>query len=141
MDTIELLAKFSDPQLIETLSTGNRLFAGLITTVLGMGITLVSLVVLQVVMAIMAKFTAPASSAALQADTVGSAAESVDEPDKADAPVNDEELVAAIATALALQLKTSVGNIVIRNIEKVEDTSSAWHRAGIAEQMNNSQTQ
>lgn len=140
MDTIELLAKFSDPELIKTLSTGNRLFAGLITTALGMGITFVSLVVLQFVMAIMAKFTAPASSAALQMGAVKAAAESAGEHEEADALVNDEELVAAITTALALQLKTSVGNIVIRNIEKVEDTSSAWHRAGIAEQMNNSQT-
>lgn len=141
MDTIELLAKFSDPELIKTLSNGNRLFAGLITTVLGMGITFVSLVVLQIVMAIMAKFTAPAPPAVVQADASESAAKSAGEPEEAEALVNDEELVAAITTALALQLKTSVSNIVIRNIEKVEDTSSAWHRAGIAEQMNNSQTQ
>lgn len=140
MDTIELLAKFSNPEIIKTLSTGNRLFAGLITTALGMGITFVSLVVLQIVMAIMAKFTAPAPPAAVQADVGKSVAESADDPEKADALVDDEELVAAIATALALQLKTSVSNIVIRNIEKVEDTSSSWHRAGIAEQMNSNQT-
>jgi sodium pump decarboxylase gamma subunit len=140
MDTIELLAKFSDPELIKTLSTGNRFFAGLITTALGMGITFVSLVVLQIVMAIMAKFTAPAPPAVVQADASESA-KFAGEPEEADVLVNDEELVAAITTALALQLKTSVSNIVIRNIEKVEDTSSAWHRAGIAEQMNNSQIQ
>jgi hypothetical protein len=50
----------------------------------------------------------------------------------------DEEIVAAVTAAIALQLKTSVSNIVIRNIEKIEAPSSAWHKAGIAEQMNNS---
>jgi hypothetical protein len=35
-----------------------------------------------------------------------------------------------------MKMRTSVGNIVIKNIERVEDHSPAWNRAGIIEQMN-----
>lgn len=135
MDTIELLAKFADPEVMKTLSLSDRLFAGLITTILGMGITFVSLVILQIVMGLTARFAAQAP-----------APEETESPDDEPAvpegeaanEMNDEELVAAITTALAIQLKTSVSNIVIRNIERVEESTSAWQRAGINEQINNS---
>jgi hypothetical protein len=35
-----------------------------------------------------------------------------------------------------MKLKTSVENIVIKNIERLDDRSPAWNRAGIIEQMN-----
>lgn len=134
METIELLRRFADPEVMKTLSLMDRMVAGLITTALGMGITFVSLVVLQLVIVIMAKLSI-AKPVKMEPPPVSAVSNSatVDENGVAD----NEEIVAAITTALALQLKTSVGNIVIRNIERVEDSSSAWHRAGIAEQMNN----
>jgi len=48
----------------------------------------------------------------------------------------DNELIAAISSVIALQLKTSISTIVIRNIEKIEHPAPAWNRAGIVEQMN-----
>jgi len=136
MDTIELLAKFADPEVMKTLSLSDRLFAGLITTLLGMGITFVSLVILQIVMVLTAKFAAPAPTTPEEKTLPG------DEPAvtgvEAASEIDDEELVAAVTTALAMQLKTSVSNIVIRNIERVEESASAWQRAGINEQINNS---
>ena len=135
MDTIELLAKFADPEVMKTLSLSDRLFAGLITTLLGMGITFVSLVILQFVMALTAKFAAPAPT--VEEKTLPEEEPAVPEVETAN-DIDDEELVAAITTALAMQLKTSVSNIVIRNIERVEESASAWQRAGISEQINNS---
>lgn len=135
MDTIELLAKFADPEVMKTLALGDRLMAGLITTFLGLGITFVSLIILQIVMGLTARFAAPASAAE---EPASSEDVEVVPQVKAANEVDDAEVVAAITTALALQLKTSVSNIVIRNIERVEEPSSAWQRAGIAEQMNNS---
>ena len=134
MDTIELLSKFADPEVMKTLSLSERLFAGLITTLLGMGITFVSLVILQVVMSLTAKIAAPKLPQKQRAPQ----REKVDETSGQKPLADEEEIVAAITTALALQLKTSVSNIVIRNIEKIGDDSSAWHKAGIAEHMNNS---
>lgn len=135
MDTVELLTKFADPEAMKALTTAQRVVAGLITTVLGMGITFISLIVLQVIIGIMAKFT---SEKAVQKQEVKPRLTGRGKVPAADNLTQDEEVVAAITTALALQLKTSVSNIIIRNIEKVEASSSAWHKAGLAEHMNNS---
>lgn len=132
MDTVELLSKFSDPEVMKTLPIMERMIAGLITTVLGMGITFISLIVLQFAIGLMARFTSvkveKTEKVQTPASTVGAATVDI---------AKDEEIVAAITTALAIQLKTSVSNIVIRNIEKVEESSTAWHKAGITEHMNN----
>ncbi len=137
MDTVELLAKFADPEVIQTLSIMDRLMAGLITTLLGMGITFIALVVLQFVIGLMAKISKekPAASQAvetLEPEAIKPAETYAMQQEK------DEELVAAITTAIAMQLGTSVSNIVIRNIEKIEESTSTWQKAGIAEHMNNS---
>ncbi|MEE4240735.1 MAG: OadG family protein [Desulfopila sp.] len=134
METIELLAKFADPEVMKTLSVMERLMAGLITTVLGMGITFLSLIILQLVITLTARLTSGKNTKKVEE---AAAAVSIPEIER-NAAENDEELVAALSVALALQLNTSVSNIVIRNIEKIETSSSAWHRAGIAEQMHNS---
>jgi len=134
MDTVELLTKFADPEAMKALTTTQRVVAGLITTALGMGITFISLIILQVIIGIMAKFTA---EKAAKKEQVKPLATTVEKFAVADNLLQDEEIIAAITTTLALQLKTSVSNIVIRNIEKVEASSTAWHKAGLAEHMNN----
>ncbi len=134
MTTTELLAQFADPNVIQSLSTLDKLTAGLITTLLGMGITFLALIILQFIISWMDRLVnrtsaipeKPATPAATPQPTVEQAATLQD----------DNELVAAITAAIAMKMKTSVGNIVIRNIEKIEDRSPAWNRAGIIEQMN-----
>lgn len=134
MDTVELLTKFADPEAMKALTTTQRVVAGLITTALGMGITFISLIILQVIMVIMAKLTAGKAAKKEQITPLTTAE---GKTAVADNLLQDEEIIAAITTALALQLKTSVSDIVIRNIEKVEASSTAWHKAGLAEHMNN----
>ena len=133
MDTVELMAKFADPETLKTLTTMQRLTAGLITTMLGMGITFVSLVILQFVMVVLAKFTveAPAKQQIGPEPAPTAAVTAAANTQK------DEELVAAITVALAVQLKTAASNVVIRNIRKVEDHSPVWNRVGLTEQMTN----
>ncbi len=135
MDTVELLTKFADPETMRALTTTQRVVAGLITTALGMGITFISLVILQIIIVIMAKLTAENT---VKKEKVKPLATTEEKGTDADKLLQDEEIVAAITTSLALQLKTSVSNIVIRNIEKVESSSPAWHKAGLAEHMKNS---
>lgn len=134
MDTVELLAKFADPEVMKSLSLNQRLTAGLITTVLGMGITFLSLIILQFVISLMAKFS---SGKGKEVQEPGAPGVDVDKPSANQEIMHDEEVVAAISTALALQLKTSVSKIVIKNIERVEESSTAWHKAGITEHMKN----
>jgi sodium pump decarboxylase gamma subunit len=135
MDTVELLTKFADPEAMKALTTAQRVIAGLITTALGMGITFISLIILQFIIGIMAKLTAEKAVKKQQVKPLVTTEEKIP---AAENLLQDEEIVAAITTALALQLKTSVSNIIIRNIEKVEASSTAWHKAGLAEHMNNS---
>lgn len=134
MDTIELMAKFADPETLKTLTTMQRLTAGLITTMLGMGITFVSLVILQFVMVLLAKFTVEATPAKKQ---IGPEPAPTAAVTAAANKQKDEELVAAITVALAVQLKTAASNVVIRNIRKVEDHSPVWNKVGLTEQMTN----
>lgn len=134
MDIAQLLAQFSDPEVIKNLSASQRMMGGLAATVLGMGITFAALIILQFVMVIMEKFTVP------KAAPVEKPSESLEVPVGEVAvdvsAAKEEELVAVLTTAIAMKLQTASSNIIIRNVEKVEDTTPAWNRAGITEQMN-----
>jgi sodium pump decarboxylase gamma subunit len=137
MTTTELLATFANSDLIESLSFGDKLSAGLITTVLGMGITFSALVILLFIITWMNKLLdkTPAPSAAPA--KVQPHKQSSVTPQTQSKTENDNEIVAAITTAIAMSLKTSASNIVIRNIEKTDNSSPQWNKAGIIEQMNN----
>lgn len=130
MDVMTLMAQFSDPETLKNLSLTQKMTASLITTFLGMGITFIALIILQIVIGLLARFTAERGSE----ETVTTVQPAVTAENE---QYRDEELVAAITVALSLQLGTGVGNIVIRNIQKIEDHSPAWNRVGLAELMNN----
>jgi len=134
MTTAELLTKFSNPDVIQSLSTSDKLYAGLATTILGMGITFSALVILQFVIAFMNKLlnkNEKQPSPTIKAPVTPKPSPAVEDEQ------DDTELIAVITATIAMRLKTSVSNIVIRNIEKTEDQSPAWNRAGIIDQMNN----
>jgi sodium pump decarboxylase gamma subunit len=130
MDVMTLMAQFSDPETLKNLSLTQKLTASMITTFLGMGITFIALIILQIVIGLLARFTAEKRSK----ETVTAVQPAMTAENEQH---RDEELVAAITVALSLQLGTGVGNIVIRNIQKIEDHSPAWNRVGLAELMNN----
>lgn len=134
MTTTELLAVFANPETMKALSISDKLSAGLVTTVLGMGITFAALIILMVIISWMNKLLG--KSMAVSAKKVAPAPVEAVVPVAAQTRENDNELVAAITTALAVTLGTSTSNIVIRNIEKVEHGTPRWNRAGIIEQMN-----
>lgn len=133
MTTTELLKQFADPNVIQSLSMMQKLYGGLITTFLGMGITFIALIILQIIISWMDRLInrTTTGTASLPASVVAP------ETSATSASLqNDQELVAVLTAAIAMKMKTSVGNIVIRNIEKLEDRSPAWNKAGIIEQMN-----
>ena len=138
MEIVDLLALFSDPTTIKELSGTQRLLAGLVTTLLGMGITFLALVVLQVVTGFFSKLAPPEKKETKElSSTVDARAEDDREP--ATQPVADQaELIAAITTALALMLDKPSSEIVITSIKTIDNPVSAWSRAGIAEQVHNS---
>lgn len=136
MTTTDLLNRFADPGVIHSLSLADKVFAGLVTTLLGMGITFIALIFLQIIISWMDRLINRRASAAAPAPLPAAAAVPETAPAAPAVLQDDQELVAVLTAAIAMKMKTSVGNIVIRNIEKIEDHSPAWNRAGIIEQMN-----
>lgn len=134
MTVTELLARFANPEVMQTLSASDKLYAGVITTILGMGITFSALIILQFIIGWMNSILNKTKSSPVKSTAAPlPAAPPTPEPESHQ---DDSELVAVIATAIAMKMKTSVGNIVIKNIEKIEGNSPPWNRAGIVEQMN-----
>lgn len=133
MTTTELLATFANSELIQTLSMGDKFTASIITTILGMGITFSALVILLFIITWMNKIL----NKTVSTEKVNTpAAAPVEVETTAVTARDDNEIIAAITTAIAMTLKTSASNIVIKNIEKVEEQAPQWNRAGIIEQMN-----
>jgi sodium pump decarboxylase gamma subunit len=138
----DLLSLFKDPATIETLSETARFNAGLITTVVGMGITFVVLIVLMFVISLFEKFSGPdepkptsKGKPAPQAKTAPKAKPVVEKAEEQSALRTDDGLVGAIAASIAMMLGTPASNFQIRDIRRVADTLPVWHRAGIADQM------
>jgi sodium pump decarboxylase gamma subunit len=135
MQIVDLLATFSNPDTIDSLSASQRLMAGLVTTLLGMGITFLALVVLMFVTSLMEKIggkekaPVPAPRARKTSQSSGG------KTDVNRRGSNDEEIAAAITTALAVMLETSTSNFVVKTIRRVEDSSTSWSRAGLADQL------
>lgn len=136
MTTTELLKQFADPNVIQSLSITDKLIGGLITTLLGMGITFIALIILQIIISWMDRLINRTATVTGAAPLPASVAAPETTPAATPNLQDDQELVAVLTAAIAMKMKTSVGNIVIRNIEKIEDRSPAWNRAGIIEQMN-----
>lgn len=135
MIVTELLARFADPEVMQSLSISDKLTAGLITTILGMGITFTALIILQFIISWMDKILNKKKTAPNESIPVAPTAQQPP-ADTVQTHRDDNELVAVIAAVIAMKLKTSVDKIVIKNIEKLDDRSPAWNRAGIIEQMN-----
>lgn len=133
MDKLSLLDKFKDPEIIGSLSLGDKMLASLQVMILGMGVTFVALCILWGLIIIMTKMI---NSTPKEATKVVKTPVEVATPSVVVEEDNQEELVAVITAAIAASLQTSTHNIVVRNITRVVDATPAWGRAGRVEQMN-----
>jgi sodium pump decarboxylase gamma subunit len=134
MTVTELLTSFANPDSIQVMSFSDKMTAGLATTILGMGITFIALIILQFMISWMDKIL---NKKKLEPTAEATAPPARKLPAHQEKPaVDDNELVAVIASVIAMKMKTSVDNIIIKNIVKLDDRSPAWNRAGIIEQMN-----
>ncbi len=101
MGISELLLNLADPQAIKTLSFMEKMAAGLVVSFLGMGITFIALIILQLIIGLLARFAATGSREPLQKLAVDTAAAVDDTADQAE----DEELVAVISAAIAMNMQ------------------------------------
>ena len=132
MGISELLVQLANPQTMKSLSFMDKMEGGLIVTFLGMGITFLSLILLQFIIDLLARLIVKTEkkAAPIPTATVAKAMVAASDSGKGD------EIIAVISAAVAMKMQRSTRDIIIRNIKKVEEPSLLWNRAGVLEQMN-----
>lgn len=145
---MNLMDQFANPDTMHSLSLGDKMAGAGITTLMGMGITFVVLILLWLIITVLTKMVAktesrkkeeamqekaPAKPAAQKAPTAPAAASaSPVTTDVSAAPAADSgELIAVITAAVAACEGPEVmSNLVIRKIRRVAGSSPAWAREG-----------
>ena len=133
MGISELLTQLANPETIKTLSFAEKKLGGLLVSFLGMGITFIALIVLQIIISLLARFTARPTQLTSHQATLVTPTPKLETV----ATANDAELVAVITAALAMYPQEPQRTLVIRNIRKIEINMPAWNRTGVLDQMNN----
>jgi len=133
MTISELLKKFGDPDIIQSLSMSDKMMAGLVTICLGMGITFSALIILQFVISWMDKLL---NRSTKKVEATSNLPEKTEPEARPENVLDDKELIAVISSVIAIKMATSVDNIVIKNIKKTKSSTPAWSQAGIADLMN-----
>lgn len=131
-----LLDKLADPNLLEQMTTSEKLSASLQATVLGMGITFAALIIIWGLSVLL-------KNAVLSIEgKKDSGVKVVKTPQKKTQAVSevaitdDEELIAVISAAIASSMETSVRNIVVKNIVRVNDDTPTWGKVARIDQVN-----
>ena len=136
MDTsnMSLMEIFSNPDVMHTLSFGEKMLASTITMIMGLGITFTVLILIWVCIAIMGKVlgtgkkpeAAPAAAAAAPA------------PVETKAPVeeaSDDSLVAVIAAAIAAYQGANANNLVVKKITRLSGDNTPWGASGLEDRL------
>lgn len=125
-----LMEQFANPETMHSLSMGEKLAGAGITTIMGMGITFLVLILLWGCVAIMTKFTyrpkkeeKPQASAAPAATPAAPAAPAA----------ADDSLIAVISAAIAAYEGGSANNLVVRKIRRISGDTTVWGDAGRAD--------
>lgn len=136
MENIALLDKFANPEMIHSLTFGEKMLATFYTTVLGMLITFSALIIIWIMTVLLSKFVQSVENRG-KADIVEvkETPQAIKEVETV-AEDDDEELVAVISAAVAASLNTSIHNIVVTNIVRVNDATPSWGIAGRTDQLN-----
>ena len=142
---MSLMEKFADPSMMHSLSFGDKMAGAGITTLMGMGITFIVLILLWLVISILTRIVrgtqkkkeAPAAPAAAPEKAVPAAAvaqtpaEAPAAAPPAEEMVDDAQLIAVIAAAIAAAEGSEIqSNLVVRKIRRDTGPTVAWAREG-----------
>lgn len=128
---------------IDTMTMGEKFFAGIQVTVLGLVIVFVALAILYFAIIIMEKLMNNSKKTIKKVESKLSIDETVDLDyekvvHREDEDIMDNtELVAVITAAIAASLHIPVQDVVIRGIKHVQDPTPIWAKVGRMEQINN----
>ncbi|SHJ89331.1 OadG family protein [Paramaledivibacter caminithermalis] len=135
MENLSLVDRLANPDLISTMTTGEKIMASLQVTLLGMAITFIALIILWGLIIVMSKALNTTQPKKKETNEVKVSPSLDVKPEIKEDLGENEELVAVITAAIAASLNTSTHNIVVKNIVRVADPTPAWGKAGRVEQM------
>ncbi len=135
MDTsnMTLMEIFSNPDVMHTLSFGEKMLASTITMIMGLGITFTVLILIWIFISIMGKVlgtgkkpaAAAAPAAAAPAETKAAPAEEA----------SDDSLVAVIAAAIAAYQGANANNLVVKKITRLSGDNTPWGVSGLEDRL------
>ena len=138
MDTsnMTLMEIFSNPDVMHTLSFGEKMLASTITMIMGLGITFTVLILIWVFIAIMGKALgtgkkpepAPAAAAPAPVETKAAPVEEA----------SDDSLVAVIAAAIAAYQGANANNLVVKKITRLSGDNTPWGVSGLEDRLDTS---
>ena len=135
MENLSLMEKFANPELFDSLTMGEKAVGGGITTLMGMGVTFVILILLAGIIYVMARVLnttekKPKGGEGLNV-AEGKATAKPNQGAMAQTTDNQGELIAVIMAAIASFEGNSVtSNLIIRKINRVAGPALAWNTAG-----------
>ena len=112
------------------MSLGEAVATGLETTVIGLAIVFVVLIILMLVLVAMKYIFGekePAKNKPVQPVKPQAPAKT----EKTESDMSEEELVAVLTAAVAASLNTSTYNLKIKSYRRIGNNAPAWNRAGL----------
>ncbi len=134
---MQILENFKHAGTFAQMTLGEKMTATLYVILLGMGITFVALILIWALTALMSRIIRAIEGGAKPAITEAPKSNTPAAPAQvAISEEEDEALIAVITAAIAASLNTSMHNIVVTNITRVNDETPVWGRAGRSDVMN-----
>ena len=136
MDTsnMTLMEIFSNPDVMHTLTFGQKMLASTITMIMGLGLTFTVLILIWIFISIMGKVLGTSKKAAPAAAAAAPAAA----PGETKAPVeetSDDSLVAVIAAAIAAYQGANANNLVVKKITRLSGDNTPWGVSGLEDRL------
>ena len=136
MDTsnMTLMEIFSNPDVMHTLTFGQKMLASTITMIMGLGITFTVLILIWIFISIMGKVLGTGKKPAAAAAAAAPAAA----PAETKAPVeeaSDDSLVAVIAAAIAAYQGANANNLVVKKITRLSGDNTPWGVSGLEDRL------
>lgn len=122
MNISQLLEVVKDPS--STLSMGEKLLAGVSVAVLSMAVVFIVLVVIALIIAILQRDV----SKKVKEDNIELIKQKEDEIKEVNNNEDLGELVSVITAAIAATTGNSTNNIVVRKIQRSNNTKTSWER-------------
>jgi len=136
MDTsnMTLMEIFSNPDVMHTLTFGQKMLASTITMIMGLGITFTVLILIWIFISLMGKALGTSKKPAAAAAPAAAAPA----PAETKAPVeeaSDDSLVAVIAAAIAAYQGANANNLVVKKITRLSGDNTPWGVSGLEDRL------